>query len=415
MKITPIIRNWALNPDFLRRRMAFISGPRQIGKTTLVTEFLKDIGQQRNYYNWDTLSVKRKFAQNSLFFLENIPEPVPPIGNNAPRYWVVFDEFHKHPKWKELLKGYYDEFGHFVRFIVCGGARLDTYRKSGESLLGRYFLFRMFPLGPRDLTEGDRFSISNVWNPSSKLEIPEASGEFREAVGELYNLTGFPEPFVVGTKEFYNRWKDEHIALLTTEEIRDLSRISDIFRLQILASLLAERVGSPLSINNLAQTLSVSHRTVSTWLDAFEQVYLIFRLAPYTTKLSRAVKKEKKLYLWDWGLLEDPGRRFENFIAVQLIRSVSAWREWGWGSFSLHFVRTKDGKEADFLVVKDGKPILLVEVKVADVALDRNLLYFKERLNVPLAFQVVLQTEGARQVAPGVFVLDAARFLALMV
>ncbi len=414
MKIIPVVKKWALNPEFLAGRMSFISGPRLLGKTTLVTEFLKEIGQEKNYYNWDTLTVKRKFAQNPLFFIENIPEPVPTVTDGFPKYWVVFDEFHKHPKWKELLKGYYDEFHHFIRFVVCGSASLDTYRKGGESLLGRYFLFRMFPLGPRDITEGDRFEIGNVWNPNEKPEVQEVSSEFEEAVRSLYELTGFPEPFVMGTREFYNRWRDEHITLLTTEEVRDLSKISDIFRLQTLVFMLPERVGSLLSINNLAQDLSVSHRTVSLWLDALEQVYLIFRIPPYSVKLSRAIKKEKKLYFWDWGLLEDAGKRFENFIAVQLMRSVSAWKEWGWGNFSLNYVRTKDGREADFLVVKDGKPLILIETKVSELLVDKNLLYFKERLNVPLAFQVVLKGKVAKQVEPGVFVLDAARFLGLI-
>ena len=396
--------------------MSFIAGPRQVGKTTLAQIHLKQVRQEKNYYNWDTITVRKRFARNSLFFLENIPQPPPPAGPaGKPGYWVVFDEFHKHPKWKELLKGYFDEFGHFIRFVVCGSARLDMFRRSGESLLGRYFPFKMLPLGPKDLVEGKKFSFRSLWRPDRNPDFTVPSGEFIEAAENLYRLTGFPEPFLAGRKDFYRRWQNEHLSLQTTEEIRDLSRISDIVRLQNMVFLLPERVGSILSLNNLAQTLSCAHGTISTWLDAIEQVYLIFRLPPYIKKLSRLIRKEKKAYFWDWGMLDEGGKLFENFLAVQLMRTVSAWSELGWGKFNLYFVRTKDGREADFLVTMDEKPLILVEAKISETAVDPSLVYFKERLETPYAFQVVHTRDLLRQAAPGVFVIDVFRFLMLLV
>ncbi len=416
MNISPIIAHWAFNNEFLDRRMSFICGPRQVGKTTLTLICLKKTGQEKNYYNWDTITVRRAFIENHYFFLANIPEPPPSVEKpKMPRYIVAFDEFHKNPKWKETLKGYYDELGSFIRFIVCGSARLDMFRKSGESLLGRYFLFKMFPLGPKDITGGEQFEISTLWNPSSKIQFIEPKNDFKAAVEMLFHLTGFPEPFIKGEKDFYNRWRDEHISLLTTEEIRDLSRISNIVRLQNLCFLLPERVGSPISINNLAQALSCSYATVGVWLDALEQVYMIFRVPPYSTKLVRTIQKEKKVYFWDWGILEDEGKRFENFLALQLFRAVSAWNEYGWGSFGLYFIRTRDGKEVDFLITKDRKPFMLVEAKLSETNPEKALFYFKERLETPLAFQVIWNKDTLRQVSPGVFIIDIFRFLSLLV
>ncbi len=415
MKLFPVVGTWAFSTELVGRRMSFLSGPRQVGKTTLALLHLERLGQREHYYNWDTVTVRREFARNPLFFLERIPEAPPPPGvRGEPKYWVVFDEFHKHPRWKELMKGFYDEFGHFIRFVVCGSARLDIYRRGGESLLGRYFLFRMYPLGPRDVVEGEAFSFSRAWVSGETLEISRPSREFREAVHALYELTGFPEPFFMGREDFYRRWRDEHFSLLTTEEVRDLTRISDVVRLQTLAFLLPERMGSLLSIHNLAQTLSVAHNTVATWLDAMEQVFLIFRVPPYTARLSRAIRKGRKVFFWDWGMMEDPGKRFENFLAVQLNRAVSAWTEWGKGSFSLHFLRTKDGREVDFLITRDRKPLILVEAKLADTNPDKNLLYFKKALGVDLAFQVVLKDDHLKQHAPGLFVTDIHRFLNLL-
>jgi uncharacterized protein len=416
MKISPVIAHWAFDPEFLGRRMSFLTGPRQIGKTTLALRMLERLGQEKNYFNWDTVTVKRRYAQNPVFFLENIPEP-PPVSKrkNMPEYIIVFDEFHKNLKWKQLLKGYYDEFGSFVRFVVCGSARLDVFRKSGESLLGRYFITKMHPLGPKDIVNGERFQLSSLWNPEDRLDAASPSGEFRETVEDLFHMTGFPEPFLKGRKDFYRRWRDEHLSLLATEEVRDLSRISNFAGLQTFALLLPERVGSTISINNLAQTLSCAHATVNTWLDAFEQVYMVFRIPPFTENLSRAVRKEKKVYFWDWGVVEDEGKRFENFLAVQLLRTISAWTEWGKGSFGLHFVRTKDGRETDFLITKERKPFILIEAKLSGTAMDRSLLYFRERLSPLLAFQVIWGKDILRQVSPGVFLIDIFRFLSLLV
>jgi predicted AAA+ superfamily ATPase len=263
--------------------------------------------------------------------------------------------------------------------------------------------------------EGWKFNPSSSWNPVEPPSFPRAAREFKDALRTLYHLTGFPEPFLAGKKDFYRRWRDEHLSLLATEEIRDLSKISDLVRLQTLTFLLPERVGSPLSMNNLAQLLSCAHVTISTWLDALEQVYMIFKVPPFTGKLSRAIRKEKKVYFWDWGVIEDEGKRLENFLAVQLSRAISAWKEWGWGTFGLYFVRTKDGRETDFLITRDQKPLILVEAKLSGTTPDDSLKFFKERLSVPLAFQVIWAEDSLRQVSPGLFVIDIFRFLNLLI
>lgn len=393
--------------------MSFIAGPRQVGKTTLVQGFLQEIKQEFLYYNWDTVTTKRKFSENKLFFLENIPESVPAEDHLAlPRFWIALDEFHKHPGWKEILKGYYDEFGHFIRFVICGSARLDFFRRSGESLLGRYFLFRMYPLGPKDVLNAEDFNPNSMWIPGKKIPSIEPNAAFKEATEQLISLSGFPEPFFAGTMEFYRRWQDAHISLLTSEEVRDLSKITDIPRIQLLSSLLPERVGSPLSINSMTTSLKCAHATVKNWLDALAQVYLIFLIPPYASSLARSIKKEQKIYFWDWGIHQDEGKRFENFLAVQLMKAISAWNECGRGKFSLQYVRTKDGRETDFLITNEGKPILLVEAKTANEHLDKNLVYFREKIGATLAFQVVMKADGLlSQKAPSVFVMDVNRFL----
>ncbi|MBM3297500.1 MAG: ATP-binding protein [Candidatus Aminicenantes bacterium] len=416
MTIDHVVRRWALDEGFLVGRMSFISGPRQIGKTSLAQRHLESLGQQGHYHSWDSIALRRRFAQNPLFFIENLPpavsSPALPSPNRLP--WVVFDEIHKYPRWKNILKGYYDEWRNRIRFIVTGSARLDYFRRSGDSLVGRYFLFRMNPLHPNDLA-GRAPDMKASWTPhSAGLAFDVADREFSQASSLLNDLTGFPEPLVMGTREFYERWKNQHISLITGEDARDLSRIVNLRKLETLVFLLPERVGAPLSLNSLRAALDCAHASVENWLETLKKVYLVFDIAPYAGKLKRSVVKERKFYFWDWGMVNDPGKRFENYAAVMLARAVSAWSEWGKGDFRLHYLRTREGREVDFLITDKQKPLLLVECKSNEKSLDPSVSYFKERLGVPFGFQVVNMAGVLRQAGPGVFIVGIDRFLRLL-
>jgi uncharacterized protein len=169
-----------------------------------------------------------------------------------------------------------------------------------------------------------------------------------------------------------------------------------------------------LSLNNLKTTLQCAHASVQNWLEILKKVYLVFDIGPFTSRLSRAVQKEHKVYFWDWGILDDPGKRFENFIAVQLQRAVSAWTEWGKGEFQLKYIRTKDGREVDFLVTEGEEPLLMVECKLNDNTLATNIKYFKDRIKVPLAFQVISTPGRLAQVDESTFIIGLDRFLQLL-
>lgn len=401
------IARWALDDGFLHRRMSFIAGPRQIGKTTLVRRHLEKLGQPQLYYNWDTPSVKRNYAANPSFFIEDIPQELA-------RPWIALDEIHKYPKWKNILKGYYDEWKERMQFVITGSARLELFRRSGDSLVGRYFLYRMLPMGVREMI-GALPLPERQWNPGRELpSIPRAPGGAHEAMSLLLNTTGFPEPLSVGTAEFCHRWRGDHVSLLVHEDLRDITRISEIAKLETLLYLLPDRVGSPLSLNALRAPLECAHGSLTLWLLALKKVYLIFSLPPWTTRLSRSVRKEEKYYFWDWGMVESPGERFENFVAVSLERSVAAWNEWGVGPFKLYYVRTKDGLEVDFAIADRRRVRVLVEAKWGDPSVSKGLLALKDKLGAPLAFQVVGTKQLCVQKGPGVFVIGADRLLSLL-
>ncbi len=399
--------SWALSEKHLHGRMSFIAGPRQIGKTTSIQRFLKSRGQERFYYNWDSPLVKKRYATNHAFFVED-------LLSEAERTWVSLDEIHKYPKWKNILKGYYDEWKGRVQFVVTGSARLDFFRKSGDSLVGRYFLFHLLPLGVGEILGRPPLPIQEPLQKWALASIPLADESAHDGIQSLLQTSGFPEPFSVGTSDFATRWREDHFSLILREDLRDLTKISEIRKLETLLYLLPERVGSPLSLNSLKQPLECAHGTVASWLNALQKVYLIFSIAPWTSRLSRSILKEEKYYFWDWGMVPETGFRFENFIAAQLQRAVAAWNEWGKGVFRLYYLRTKDGREVDFAIADRKRVHLIVEAKESEEALSPHLPYFQEKTGAALAVQVVNKKQFCVQKGKNLWVMGADRFLSLL-
>jgi hypothetical protein len=300
---------------------------------------------------------------------------------------VIFDEIHKYKHWKNYLKGVYDQFVGNYKFLVSGSGRLDIFQKGGDSLAGRYFQLHLLPLTVAELSSKKRKLREFINNPVTGFDINE-SNITKDKWNMLYNFSGFPEPFVKGTKTFLNKWLMSYVTQLLREDIRGYIEIRNIDNIEILFSLLPSKVGSPLSINNLVGDVQVNYASIKEWLNLFEKFYLIFRISPWTKKISRAILKEKKLYLYNYTEIKEESRRFENMAALELLRCVYSWNEHGYGKFNLHYIRTKDKEEVDFLITEDNTPVLLVETKYGDESVSKSLVNFQSRLNVP-AVQLV--------------------------
>jgi predicted AAA+ superfamily ATPase len=353
----------------LRRKMVFVAGPRQVGKTTLAKRLP---GAQRGYLNWDAAADRDRILRGEL-------PPVP--------LWV-FDEIHKYRGWRGFLKGLFDSRRTRQQILVTGSARLDLYRYGGDSLQGRYHLLRLHPLSAAEL------DLSNA----------------RE-LGTLLTLGGFPEPFFGGSEIEARRWSREYRDRLVREDVATLERVQDLGRLELLMTRLPELVGSPLSINALREDLQVSHKTVSSWIAIFERLYAVFRLSPFGSPKIRAVKKEQKHYHFDWSLVPDEGPRFENLVAAHLLKWVHHEQDARGRDLDLRYFRDTDGREADFVVVERRQPILCVECKWADAEIDRGLRYLVARFPRCDAWQVsavgrkdYVSREGIR-VAPALALL----------
>ena len=357
----------------LGRKILLLTGPRQCGKTTLSRMLRPDY----QYINYD-------LAEHRLLLREK--------SWDRQKELVIFDELHKMDQWKAWLKGIYDVEGMPPALLVTGSARLEAFRKTGDSLAGRHFQFRLHPL---DFKEALAFS--------------GLSGD--EIFTRLMTVGGFPEPFLKGTQGYYNRWKRSHIDLILKEELLTLTAVRDIQSIETLIELLRTRVGSPVSALSLARDLQKSPNTIRHWLKLLEDLYVIFKLVPYHKNVARALLKEPKYYFYDNGMVQgDEGTRLENLVACALLKEVQRAQDVDGAVLDLQFIRTKDGHEIDFLITREKQPYQLIEVKWKDAGLSRN---FKKILTTePLSrIQVVGELAQSKSYPGGERIEPAKEFL----
>jgi predicted AAA+ superfamily ATPase len=407
-----MIGKYIFDPEMTANKMIFLTGPRQVGKTTFAKMWLESIGSEDTYFNWDDPSVMMEYKKNPLYFRNVIDEkikdkPVP----------LVFDEIHKHTAWRDILKGLFDTNRERMRLLVTGSSRLGFVRKSGDSLVGRYFSYQMFPLGLPEVMEDFSYLLQD--------ERPFTDGEFltrraREAdtkaaidgLEQLLTLGGFPEPFLKGSDRFHRRWQNDYKALLTKEEVRDFSRIQDIRGLETMVEILPTKVGSNLSIPSLVDVLNASHKTITNWIEALKGVYLVFTISPWHRNIKRSIIKEKKLYFFEWPLVSDSGLRFENFLALNLLRMAVRFTEIGLGNFEVFYIRDKEKREVDFVLVKDNTPFALFEAKESDSSISKPGRFYSKKMNIPL-FQIVHKAKKVEAFPGNCFVIPASNFLML--
>ncbi len=389
--------------ELFGRQMRFIAGPRQVGKTTLAKEWLKENGCVELYYNWDKRGVKDRFKTDPYFYNADA------IGiKSKDKKWICFDEIHKYPKWKDILKDAFDSFEEKYNFIVTGSARLDHFRKSGDSLSGRYFMFRLLPVMLMELTGKKKTFPAN--DAASFIEENISDTSYQNDFKHMLEFSGFPEPLLKGDEVFSSNWHDAYIDTLVKDDLRDLTKIHDLENVITLMKLLPVRVGSPLSINSLKEDMEVSYNAVRSYVNSLVLTYVIFRVHPYSKKINRGIKKENKVYFFDWSQVDDPAKRFENYVACELKSRVSIWSSATKYKFDLFFIRTRDGKETDFLITRDDFPYLLVEAKLSDEEIaSHNKFHAKKLGGIPL-IQIVQKPDVVKAGKDDVYMISASRF-----
>ena len=357
------------------RQMALVTGPRQVGKTTTCQNHAD------TYANWDNVDDREQILAGPASLVERLK--LNRLSKTTPA--VLFDELHKYPRWKQFLKGFFDTYADQVKIIVTGSSRLDVYRRGGDSLMGRYFLYRMHPFSIAETLNKDLPDSKRIVRPPKKVRVADFDA--------LWKHGGYPEPFLKRDIRFSRRWQSLRLEQLVREDIRDLTQIQQIGQLETLVRLLANRSAHQLVYGNLAEDVRVSVETVRRWVDVLRNLHLGFLIRPWFKNVSRSLRKEPKWLLRDWAAIKDAGDRAETFVGCHLFKAVDGWNDMGLGKFELGYLRDKERREVDFVVARDGSPWFLVEVKHRDESLSGTLKYYQKQVKVPFAFQVVIDAE----------------------
>lgn len=354
----------------LLKKMVFLGGPRQVGKTTLAKSLMgKSAGA---YLNWDDPEHRSRILARTL---------------SKSKLWV-FDEIHKYKSWRNYIKGLFDTQRENHQIMVTGSARLDLYRRGGDSLQGRYHYWRLHP-----------------------LSVAELGIKTQKDFSQLFNLGGFPEPFFGGSLTQAKRWSREYHQRLIQDDVASLEQLKDFGNLELLTMRLPHLVGSPLSLNALREDLQIAHKTLANWLIVLERLYALIRISPLGSPKIRAVKKEQKHYHFDWSWVPNLGARFENLVASHLLKWVHYYEDKEARNLELRYFRDTDGREVDFVVTEDGKPIWAIECKLSDGAVAKPLSYFKNKFPGCEVYQLMYEGKEDFVNGDGIRVMPALPFL----
>lgn len=367
---------------FDAKKMAFVSGPRQSGKTTMAKQMLHQ-RKSGEYCNWDEIKFRRLWTKNPSQIITGVQQH----ENTIPL--IILDELHKAKGWKRNLKGVFDTLNLRCDILVTGSARLNVYRKGSDSLLGRYYHFRLHPFSLAELCSKTSFQTPDDMLRYIFSQEVSSNAKTIACLQKLYQFGSFPEPYFAADIKRLNLWQRNRVEKIVREDLRDLSRLPELSQVEMLVSLLPERVAQPLSMRSLAEDLEVSVPTVKRWLNYLNELYYSYVLKPYSQSLKRSIKKEGKLYLWDWSEVPDPGARFENFIAGHLLKYCHYLTDTGVGKFELFYLRNIDKQEIDFLITYNNKPWLPIEAKANEDSPSSNWKIFLSQLPCQHAIQVV--------------------------
>ena len=355
------------------RQMVVLTGPRAVGKTTLCKEIISSI-EPSLYLNWN--------ADREIILAgpEKIYNKIKPTNLADKLPVIVLDDLYLYKEWKNLLKGYYDILSDRCRFIITVNDKVGTYRAGQDSMMGRYFSYCIHPLTIAELCQRSDFSKDSTF--PQKIS--------RDDWSALLEFGGFPEPFQKSTKSFHTRWSNNFRESIIKIDVRELSKVNDLQRLDLLAQMIQRNVGCHANFSKIARDLQTSVPTIQHWHTVLSNHYYCFALSSWSHNVKRSLRKAPKFYLYDWSQITNINRRIENLVACHLNKAVDFWNDTGIGIYELYYICDKDKHEVDFLVVKDQKPWLMLDVKESkNSRLNPSLSRFCEQLKVPHVFQVV--------------------------
>lgn len=357
----------------LNKKIILLIGPRQVGKTT----FSKNLTDSFDYLNFDSAKDKMKILRSQW---------------DRQKKLIVFDEVHKMRQWKKWIKGVYDTEGLQPHIIVTGSARLDTVRKMGDSLAGRHFTYHLMPLDLKELHPSHR---------NSELVFQQ-----------LLRFSGFPEPFFENSQRFHLNWQKSHMDLILRQDLVSYENIRDITSIEILVEMLKERVASPLSYSSIAVDLQRDTKTIQKWMQYLENLFVVFKIRPYSKNIARSVLKEPKYYFFDYTRIENnDGALLENFVALSLQKEIYYLNEVHGIDSELFYLKKKGSQELDFFIRRKGLSPVMIEVKTSEESISSSFKIFEKYFEKSVRIQLVKNLNKEYSSPNGIKVLNLVRYL----
>ncbi len=238
-------------------------------------------------------------------------------------------------------------------------------------------------------------SVAELIEPSIlNKEIREPQKVTPETIETLLMFGGFPEPWIRQESRFHRRWSSMRLERLIKEDLRDISLVQEVSLVQTLAEMITAQSGQLLNYSTFSRQLKVSVDTITRWVRLLESLYFCFTIKPWFKNINKSLRKQPKVYLWDWSTLPAGGAQMENFVASHLLKAVDAWNDRGLGRYELRYLRDTAGREVDFVVIRNGDPWFMVEVKSSQKrGISPALSYFQQTTNSPHAFQLSFDME----------------------
>jgi predicted AAA+ superfamily ATPase len=356
----------------LNTKIVLLVGPRQVGKTWLAKHIAQQF-QASSYLNYDQ-SFDRQIIHNQSWL------PSTEL--------LIIHELNKMKEWKNYLKGIFDTKPASLKLLVTGSARLDFFDHMGDSLAGRYFRHRLLPI--------------------SMSEIKQTGGQY--PLQRLLDRGGFPEPFFAANTTDVLRWRAQYLNSLLSTDAFELEPIKNLNAMRLLVEMLQHKVCSSVSYDSLSEDLNISPITVKRYIEVLESLYVIFRLTPYSNNIARSLLKEPKIYFFDTGLVPDNvDQKFENLMAVSLLKHVYVLSDCQGKPYKLHYLKTKEGQEVDFAIVNGHTIEHIIEAKTSNTGISKALAFFHHKYGLK-ATQVVLTSQSAYQHL-GISIIPAEPFL----
>lgn len=338
-------------------RVVLIAGPRQAGKTTLISRFT---GDERAYFTLDDPTVRNIATSDPVGFLRGIE-------------YAAIDEVQRAPDLLLAIKQSVDTDKRPGRFLLTGSANIMTIPRVADSLAGRMEIVPLLPLSQAEIAGRFPHFIERAF--AGEVRAPKEM-ILGDALIALVLAGGYPEALARPDPRRRRKWYRSYVDALVQRDVRDVAAVDQLDRMPRLLRVLAEHSGQMINYSKVGEPVNLSHVTTQRYTGIFEHLFITWTLPPWHSNVIKRLRKTPKLHFWDSGLLADQrdlsadtlkanrgplGALLETYVASELAKQAG----WAEGRLTLSHFRDEKDNEVDVVIENDAGNVVGVEVKAS--------------------------------------------------